>query len=98
MNLKNSNKSFVVAVRSLNANSFGLTKHIIVGEDGETFSFCRSRGPWHAEWPAGTVLQFSTDREGRVTPGGHLGSLELWERLPEMPATLVSNFWKGAIV
>lgn len=87
MNPANSLKSFRVVLRSSNANSFGLSKHVILARDGECFSFCRSRGPWNSELPAGTDIVLPLDHEGRVCWRNF--SAELVERLPDAPASVV---------
>lgn len=87
MNTPHTLKSFRVVLRSSNTNSFGLSKHVILARDGECFTFCRSRGPWNAELPAGTDILLPLDHEGRVSWTNF--SAELVSRLPDAPASVV---------
>lgn len=89
MNPANSLKSFRVILRSINANSFGLSNHVILARDGECFAFLRSRGAWNAELPQGTDITLPLDAEGRVSWRNF--SAECVQRLPVAPWSVVAE-------
>jgi hypothetical protein len=88
-------KDFVVAIRSLNTNAFGLRKHILIAKDGEAHSVLLSH---LSEVPAATVVTATVELRGengrRVTFASLSGECQQAE--PECPQAFAEEFWQTA--
>ncbi len=88
-------KDFVVAIRSLNTNSFGLRQHILIARDGEAHSLCVSCC-YDQQFPAGTVVPatISLSETGSRSVRFTTMSGELQQELPECPPQPTQEFWE----
>lgn len=90
----NPTKVFKVASVSSNANSFGLTGHVLVAKDGDAWEVGRSRGSWNDPWDRGTSVTVKLDDNGRPQWAGM--GVEIPKRLSPAPPEVVAEVWASA--
>ena len=90
-------KSFRVAHVSSNANSFGLSGHILIARDGTAFEVGRSRcGNYPVKWERGSdvSIPYSVDKEGRPeSPVWGAVSCEIPRELPVCPPKVLKEIF-----
>lgn len=89
-------KEFRCCSVSKNANSFGLTGHILVAQDGEAWQVGRSRGAWNdPQWDPGSPVIVTYQWTGsRMEPNFAGLSCEIPSKLKDCPPAIVAEIWK----
>jgi hypothetical protein len=82
-------KMFRVAAISRNANSFGLSGHVLIAKDGEAWEVARSTGSHLPQWNVGDDIRLTVDGKGNP----YFPACEIPRQLPTCPANVLKEVY-----